>query len=487
MKTAPAKKPRPKKETPADRLASQHVQINFPNGAGMLVTPAAAARIEESLQGTVAPGPFDPPMTADELLKTFDELSKPRQHVEVKDAPSSIERLEKCPASGSLAAVTPRTEQSPEAAKGDLVHAAIQAALCKAWPRTDKTFEGELAFRCGRAAGAQGLTDSYDIRTVEVAVKLIEDRVEKMLDDEGLTSATLRVEVPANLLGAGYKGAKARLDVLVDFGGDLALVVELKTGAVQVTGPSGNRQLHDYLVGALVAVPNCIRIYGAIVQPAMEAEFWWREASWSTSEIFEISKQLRAIREAAWDPNAPLVVGSHCSFCPAAQMCPARRGMVDKAIETYTKHGKTVAGYMDQLAPIDRALVYNEVRRATSYLKKFDELVKAWALNTPGAEIPGYELGPGKSTRRFIGKKEKVDQMATAARVFALVGDKLKEAKVADRAEDLLEMVTPTTVEKVAGKLGATLIADLVVKEPGATTLKESNAVDHQPRPRPAD
>lgn len=390
----------------------------------------------------------------------------------LRNPPSKMELREHCPGSAAISAVTPKEPQSPEAEKGERMHQAIQGAVLE-WA-TEGFSAAQQEERISAYCRVNGITDPYDRETVAVGVRILEAQIQAASDALEVTP-TVKVEVDVPLAPAGYHG-RARLDVVVQFGRDVVMVVEIKTGAVEVMGPVGNRQLHDYAVGARVLYPEATTYIGTILQPGLVTALQWREARWTGAAVDQLAERLRQIREATFDPNAPFNPGSHCSTCPASQMCPARRGTVTEALKVYEANGKTVADYMEKLEPGQRAEVYQQARKAASYLKKFDELVKAWAVNTKGS-IPGFKIASGRGQRRFIGRAE------AAEKVWALVGHRLKEAKLAEAPGDLLEMVSPAKIEEVVSETEVVALQPLIEKEAGAMTLVEDKATA-MPKPR---
>ncbi len=268
------------------------------------------------------------------------------------------------------------------------------------------------------------------------------------------------------------------------------LTIELKTGVIAVSGPEANRQLHDYLVGESVRHPKAETFYGLILQPSIVDELAFRMGRWTRDEVVGVGfsggqppllVQLAKIRKATHDPNAPLIWGEHCGHCRCREMCPARRGTVQQARATLAVSGSTVAEYMQRLDPATRLTEWETAKEAKRYLEKFDELVKAWLLADPNAQVPGYRIGPKAGNRQFLKGRPAPE---VAAEVFEKVKAELEAAKI-DSPAKLLEVISPTKIEEAVGKKAYARLTDagLVEKaEASLAVLKDARPAIPQPR-----
>ncbi len=380
----------------------------------------------------------------------------------IYNAPSVMELRSHCPGSGALSAKVPRTEQTDKGKKGDEVHAAIMAKVQDGTEPKD-------------------LNELYDRNTVDVACKLVDKRLKK-LTGKGLAhyrkKGAIEIEKSLNLGHVGWDG-RAKADVVIRLDKTTVLVLEIKTGEWEVTGPSANRQGHDYLCGERRLSPDVNRFYLVILQPALVEELQWREATYSAQEVDDLALQLEAFREATYNPNAPLIWGDHCSKCPANEMCPARMGTLREATHILAT-GPTVAAYMPTLDPKDRSEIMAKMKLAHNQSKKFLDLAKAWMLNTPGAEIPGWKVGPGKGNREFSGSAPD-----TAKSLYKAFGGTLKAKLGIESPEGLLTVLSPSQVEGALGKAEREkLVAmDVVTKEAGALSVIEDKPTP-MPKPR---
>lgn len=105
------------------------------------------------------------------------------------------------------------------------------------------------------------------------------------------------------------------------------IVIDYKHGAgipvPVVKGDVVNPQLQYYGLGALLASNYpAKRVRLVIVQPRC-GDGLPSEYEMDAVDLIDFRADLKAFAEATAQPDAPLVPGDHCRFCPAAAMCPA--------------------------------------------------------------------------------------------------------------------------------------------------------------------
>lgn len=106
-------------------------------------------------------------------------------------------------------------------------------------------------------------------------------------------------------------------------------VVDLKYGRGVVVEVKENEQLRYYALGAALMLDDGTRaierVEMTIVQPrAAHPDGIIRSEQISIVDLVEWANDLLAAARATQEPNAQLVAGEHCRFCPAAATCPAR-------------------------------------------------------------------------------------------------------------------------------------------------------------------
>ena len=244
------------------------------------------------------------------------------------------------------------------------------------------------------------------------------------------------------------------------------LVFDLKYGAGIVVEAVGNPQGRYYGLGACMALADrpVSEVEIVIVQPrAPHPAGLIRRETISAFELVEWSADLLEAAERTLDPNAPLVPGAWCRFCPAAGICPALR---EQALATAQVE---FAATPLPPPPTPARLPAEEVAR----LLVAAELAALWirALRAhahaeleAGRIIPGWRLVPKRPTRRWRDEEQTVVEL----QALGLPADELIARK----------LKSPAQVEKLVGPSRKREIADLVVAEGDGTTL--ARETDHR-------
>lgn len=107
-------------------------------------------------------------------------------------------------------------------------------------------------------------------------------------------------------------------------------IADLKYGQGVMVEVKENKQTRYYAIGVIMSKLDLLKqpvktIIMTIVQPRKDhPEGFIRREEISFEELTRFTEQ--ELMPGAWatqDPNAPLVVGEHCRFCPAQAVCPA--------------------------------------------------------------------------------------------------------------------------------------------------------------------
>lgn len=191
----------------------------------------------------------------------------------------------------------------------------------------------------------------------------------------------------------------------------LLTVTDLKYGAGYAVEVEKNSQLLYYALGALISL-NLPAIYVEIVvvQPRCpHADGPIRRWRISSLELLEFQSDLVRFAKATEDPNAPLVSGKHCKFCPAAGICP-------------TLHRQANELAVTEFSPV---LNYDPQKLANA-LDKLD-VIEDWAKSVRafayaeserGRTPPGYKLVAKRAMRRWaFNDKQTIDQIVSRARI----------------------------------------------------------------------
>lgn len=193
-------------------------------------------------------------------------------------------------------------------------------------------------------------------------------------------------------------------------------IVDFKYGKGIYVEPEWNGQLLYYAAGALKTLKlfNMVawRIHLHIVQPRADRDDGiTRQWTISSNRLREWTHNtlLPAMR-ATDDPEAPLVSGEHCRWCPAKTRCPALTTAYEEA-EAGARDIPTSKKLLARMSPETLVERYERAAAVRSYLKAVEEEV--YARLAAGKEAPGYKLVRKSSARQW-----KPETLAERERLF---------------------------------------------------------------------
>lgn len=224
-------------------------------------------------------------------------------------------------------------------------------------------------------------------------------------------------------------------------------VVDLKTGHSEVAA-EGNHQLAVYGLLALFDFAWPVeKVYLEIIQPPAPSGEVHKVWPMSPLALLECLPSYQAAAKATEDPNAPLIVGAHCKYCPAAALCPAREAEAHAtAVLTFNRSGYDVR-------KLSRAL--EMVPQLEAWCEDVESF--AYAEANHGVDIPRFKLAQKRD-----GNRKWIDE-STAERVLLEYGGAGQH--------ELLEpskMRSPAQLEKIYPE---DVINTLCKREPGGTVL----------------
>lgn len=244
--------------------------------------------------------------------------------------------------------------------------------------------------------------------------------------------------------------------------------------------------------------PHLVRM--TIVQPKTNPVVRYHDAD--STEVWEAGHALARAAAATDDPLAPLIAGKHCEWCKhgRAGNCETKnRTALDGAekgltVMTTAIDGKTSMIEAIRSGQIAPATMSEEqiaaILDASTTIKKLIETVEEEALTrlASGVNIPGYEIGKGRSSSQWKDEDEVVAAKLKGMRYLKdeiyppkLVSpaQALKKSTLSDRQKKALEemiekvagkdKVVKTKVEVIANADVATMFAD--VKKPEALSF----------------
>lgn len=227
------------------------------------------------------------------------------------------------------------------------------------------------------------------------------------------------------------------------------LVTDFKYGAGVFVDVEDNTQAQYYAVGLILSKPDFFQVDTAelaIVQPRCMKDTEVEGIRATEIPRFDLDVFKNRIAEgiaATRKPNAPLVSGKHCRFCPVGAICP----------EIIKQKDEALAGDF-AVIPSDATQVYDVRKLATalgqreaikSYLSKLDEF--AYQEMSRGVDVPGWKLVEKRGRREYKNPE--------------LTRNTLKAAGIPDK--DMLttpELKSPAQLEMSLDKRYKQLIAE---------------------------
>jgi len=175
---------------------------------------------------------------------------------------------------------------------------------------------------------------------------------------------------------------------------------------------------------------------------------------WSTTpmDLLDWSADLVEAAKRTEAPDAPIVYGEHCEFCPAGHSCPERR---EESLEIVGMNGADASPPEPSDLTADAlGTLLDRIRLVESWLKRVRN--HAYSRAIAGDPPVGWKIVEKRPTRRWT------DESAVAAclQKQGLTDDEIYEKK----------LLSPAKVDKVLGKQKK-LVAGFVTKESSGTTL----------------
>lgn len=239
------------------------------------------------------------------------------------------------------------------------------------------------------------------------------------------------------------------------------IVGDYKHGAGVAVEVDDNPQLKIYALAAWLSIALARHwviesIESWICQPRKEHDAGpVRTQNYDLWELVDFADDVMAAVEATLEPDAPLVPGEHCQFCPAKALCPARLNMVSGVVDVPEFQGlpsiqaMSVEKAAEILAVAERIKFADWLDDVRGFLQQHAEA---------GNAVPGFKLVAKRANRSW--------KASDAEIVEALSG--------VAASKDLYEypephLKSPAQVEKIVGKKN--LPASLVVKESSGNNL----------------
>jgi CRISPR/Cas system-associated exonuclease Cas4 (RecB family) len=253
--------------------------------------------------------------------------------------------------------------------------------------------------------------------------------------------------------GEQWSGQIDRIDF---FGDETALVVDWKTGRTPQGGAAENLQLRAYAVLVKKNYPALNRIFVAIVQPLAAP---YTIAEYEEIDLKLADQQIQSIVDAALAPNAPRTPSPDaCKYCRAKSICPEAQGQVTALAEV--KADIIPALTDEQVADfLEKAVVVE------SFIEAMRSEAKKRLQN--GAEIPGYKLSAGRTSRSIE------DLQGAHSKLVAVIGEEafFSACKVSVPTLEKSYAAAKSLKGKAAKEAFEAEVADLLIQKQGEPVM----------------
>ena len=238
-------------------------------------------------------------------------------------------------------------------------------------------------------------------------------------------------------------------------------VIDFKYGAGIYVGVENNPQLRYYALGAMLTCGFEVEtVEMVIVQPRYTGTNPIRSEKVASIDLLDFSADLKEYAVATEQPNAPLVAGEHCRFCPAAPTCPELQSKAQAIAKVEFK-----ASLPYDPAKLKLALDSREIVKA--WLKAIDEF--AYSEAEAGLCAPGYKLVDKRPTRKWKSEGDVIEYLQDLGVKGIYAPQELKSPAQMEKIVDK-ELLADLIVSESSGR---TLVPDSDKREPSKSSAKE--------------
>lgn len=350
---------------------------------------------------------------------------------------SSAARVLACPASVRLAAEIPPGPSSSYAAEGTACHHIMEQCLLQDTAPDPDVWIG------------------MELEGVDITQALFYDKIIPAWEatEQAFTDyKVVELEPEAEVHFKTIPGAFGTCDIMGVTTAEAPILLDYKFGDGVLISPIDNKQLlfyaaaamEDDLTGEWFTGDDDQVVHLGIIQPAQDEPLQVWDTTIKAVKQFRTKLQV-AIREsekAGIEPHA----GDHCRWCPAAPTCPAKLGVVKKALRMSP----------DALEDLSEALDLAE--ELGPWIKQVQSLVHQRL--EAGDKVPGYKLVEKRATRKWL------DEQSALAKLKAL-----KKLKLPDYTT--VKLCTPPQLEKIckAKSVDFAIFADYIGAVSSGTTV----------------
>jgi hypothetical protein len=360
------------------------------------------------------------------MAKTTAKQEAPKPHSSL--GASSAHRWIPCPGSVELCKSAPPQVDSEFAREGTAAHELGEKCLSKKEHMVGSQPEEYLGQTIQGFLVDQEMVD---------AVKLYVDTVRA---DHKTLGGALEVEKRISLESI-HRGMFGTTDARVYARWNSLIVYDYKHGKGVAVDVVDNPQMLYYALGSYIELCNAMEfteIELVIVQPRADHQDG-PVRRWTVPVTFltAFADRLREAALATMKPDAPLVPGKQCRWCPAQPICPAAaKHVMDVAVADFSGPitEKTLLA-PEALTPEQLRKVLDNAGYIDSWIKAVEQYAEDCAKR--GLVIQGYKLVKKRSTRKWLNEEEVV---------------KTLKPKLGDQLFTAPELISPAQAEKLIGK-----------------------------------
>ena len=356
-----------------------------------------------------------------------------------KIGPSNAERWINCPGSVALSEKCPPQAGNEYAVQGTVAHDLAEKLV------SGKITVEQLMKMEGDIVTCEGFDIEVDSEMIDGVIEY-NDIIKRDIDDLERRGKRAQIHSLAETKVTFDEDVWGTSDFLLFQKGFKLIVYDFKYGKYAVEATE-NKQLGIYALAAMrtIAGEAYDEIELVIVQPrGRHAEGserrWTAPRKWLSQFAAEVEKAVFETKQ----PDAKVVAGGHCKYCPAKAGCPVMFGAAEEAtqaafstVPSLVKEEAVLRLPDVRLMPLEKLALALEWEAAIdTWFGGIKDRVRDAMEN--GIEIPGWKLVEGRSNRRFTNEDEVIMRFAP------IMGE--------EKLHKPRKLLSPAALEKVVGK-----------------------------------